>query len=55
MLLPITNKKYVDTHMIDTKLKIDLKEALQKPIVRIEIGCGPKRRDETIGIDLESK
>lgn len=51
MLLSITNKDDIDTSMINTNVKIDLKEALSKPIVRIEIGCGPKRKDDMIGID----
>ena len=37
--------------MIDTKIKIDLQEALKKPKVCIEIGCGPKRKQDIIGID----
>jgi len=37
--------------MINTKIKIDLKEALNKPIVRIEIGCGATRKNGVIGID----
>ena len=37
--------------MTNTILKIDLSEALSKPLVRIEIGCGATRKEGTIGID----
>lgn len=37
--------------MVDTKIKIDLKEALNKEVVCIEIGCGATRKNDAIGID----
>ena len=37
--------------MTDTIFKIDLPQALKKSPIRIEIGCGQTRREDTIGID----
>ncbi len=37
--------------MENTIFKIDLEKALNKSPVKIEIGCGQKRRENTIGID----